>query len=447
MDLGKSARIPETSLIAHAPGWTLFRNLYMSNGTLLVVASDAEQNGFPQVRMMTSTGLIALTTPENIRLREPTEQEMQIITPKEAFARWGGSSSTDERNRVWTVEGNTLLVNEPPQFLTHYYHFVAELLLGTWAFFYGAFNPSAGFVDAQESFGRTDPSVPSFNIRTNGYRPPPLSRLIFLHAPSEGWRDKPGFNSYFLRAAFPSLDIEVSHDWADRTNITRISPLNVHDSLDTEKAWHFPIALLSDRSAAFRGDTCGSQTQRIAAEAWEYMFEKGGLDPFGGWWKEIREAVFRFAGAKVGGSEEASHQPPSISRNVTDPQSLLPLPEQVTITYISRQGVRRYLVSEDHNNLVVALRDLIKKKAKEGKRWNLNIVKPELLSKDEQVKLASETTILLGVHGNGLTHLVLMKPNRYSSVIEIFYPGGFARDYEWTSRSLGMRHYSVWNDT
>ena len=40
-----------------------------------------------------------------------------------------------------------------------------------------------------------------------------------------------------------------------------------------------------------------------------------------------------------------------------------------------------------------------------------------------------------------------MKPTRLSAVVEIFFPGGYARDYEWTSRSLGMRHYSVWNDT
>jgi hypothetical protein len=57
------------------------------------------------------------------------------------------------------------------------------------------------------------------------------------------------------------------------------------------------------------------------------------------------------------------------------------------------------------------------------------------------------TQILLGVHGNGLTHMVLMKPTRVSAVIELFYPGGFARDYEWTTRALGMRHFSVWNDT
>ena len=54
---------------------------------------------------------------------------------------------------------------------------------------------------------------------------------------------------------------------------------------------------------------------------------------------------------------------------------------------------------------------------------------------------------MLGLHGNGLTHLVWMQPNKLSTVIEIFCPSGFAHDYHWTSRALGLAHYSVWNDT
>ena len=54
---------------------------------------------------------------------------------------------------------------------------------------------------------------------------------------------------------------------------------------------------------------------------------------------------------------------------------------------------------------------------------------------------------MLGLHGNGLTHLVWMPPNRLSAVIEIFCPLGFAQDYHWTARALGMTHYAVWNDT
>jgi hypothetical protein len=71
----------------------------------------------------------------------------------------------------------------------------------------------------------------------------------------------------------------------------------------------------------------------------------------------------------------------------------------------------------------------------------------EHLTKDQQVQAAARTTILLGVHGNGLTHLVWMKPTRVSSVIEIFCPPGFAHDYWWTAKSLGMRHWAMWNDT
>jgi hypothetical protein len=51
---------------------------------------------------------------------------------------------------------------------------------------------------------------------------------------------------------------------------------------------------------------------------------------------------------------------------------------------------------------------------------------------------------MLGVHGNGLTALVWMKPTPRSTVMEFFYPGGFAHDYEYTTRALGMVHFGFW---
>lgn len=41
---------------------------------------------------------------------------------------------------------------------------------------------------------------------------------------------------------------------------------------------------------------------------------------------------------------------------------------------------------------------------------------------------------MLGVHGNGLTHLIWMPPTPRSTVIELFFKGGFARDCK--SRNL-----------
>jgi hypothetical protein len=92
--------ILETSVLAHAPGWTLFQNLYMSNGTLYLVAGDSHRSRFPEIRMMASHPLTAFNTPENIAAREPSEIDMAFITPQEAQTRWG--------NRISSIEGNTV---------------------------------------------------------------------------------------------------------------------------------------------------------------------------------------------------------------------------------------------------------------------------------------------------------------------------------------------------
>jgi hypothetical protein len=55
--------------------------------------------------------------------------------------------------------------------------------------------------------------------------------------------------------------------------------------------------------------------------------------------------------------------------------------------------------------------------------------------------------IMVGVHGNGLSHLLSMAPTRLSTVIEIFNKPGFVHDYGWTARTLGHHHYGIWNDT
>jgi len=70
----------------------------------------------------------------------------------------------------------------------------------------------------------------------------------------------------------------------------------------------------------------------------------------------------------------------------------------------------------------------------------------EQLTKAEQFQLVGRTTILIGVHGNGLTGLLWMKPTSRSTVIEIFFPGGILFDYEYTTRAMGMVHYGVWNN-
>ncbi|RXW20358.1 hypothetical protein EST38_g5493 [Candolleomyces aberdarensis] len=520
--------LPQSRLVAHAPGWTLVRNLYMSNDTLYIITPESpvtpsrsdpgnsrdrkpdyygphgedltygytKVNGWPEVRQMTSTGLEAVNSPENIAIREPLPQNLQYITLEEARKRWGDAILKDEHgverkeSRVWVVQGNSLLFNDPSQFLRHYYHFVAELFFGVQAFWNSAFFPAVETSDSEFHFSTSHSGNPP---------PPPMHRAIFIHSNADGWRDNPGFNRYFLRAAYPSLTVEHQEDWQDRV---KASVEGVAHGTSGERVWRFPMALLTDRSASHRGHMCGSLTQRTAAEAWDHMRKVGKLRGIhvGGWWAPIREAVWKFAGVSAhGGVLDGSQIAFSVDQTKVDGadkkatttttrepvdvgeefQAALPMPSEVVITYISRQSARnRKLVKEDHEAMVEAVNELVKRKNEEREvvearvkkaaalaakkhgsapkggsteeippPWSFDVLQAEHLTKDQQVQAAARTTILLGVHGNGLTHLVWMKPTKVSSVIEIFCPPGFAHDYWWTARSLGMRHWAMWNDT
>lgn len=385
---------------------------------------------------MTSTGLPAENTPENIKLREPTKKDMAIISPEEARHRWGPVKA-GEPYRVWAVEGNTFLVNDPSQFLRHYYHFVAELVFGAWAFWTGTFSQSPDGVVTASSPPPTLENTPS------------LDRFIFMNSDADGWRDNPGFNRYFLRAAFPSLTVEHREDWDDRVLTSRPPPYPAYnysnpdpnlDKTDEEirrgsRVWRFDQVLFADRSAAFRGEACGSRTQRTAAEAFEAMQKRLPV----GWWDPLRKAVLQFAGAT---ENIKSSAPRTELMSAADPQAHLPMPEKVVITYIDRQKTKRSLAPADHTLLVKSLEELTEKRG-----WELIVVQAENLTKDMQIRIMARTTILLSIHGNGLTHLCLMPNTRISTVIEMFVPEGFAHDYQWTTHALGMRHFAVWNDT
>jgi hypothetical protein len=44
--------------------------------------------------------------------------------------------------------------------------------------------------------------------------------MVFAHARPDEWRDGVGINAFFLRAAFPSVDVESEYDWNDRVQAT-----------------------------------------------------------------------------------------------------------------------------------------------------------------------------------------------------------------------------------
>ncbi|KAG8723600.1 hypothetical protein FRC09_002622 [Ceratobasidium sp. 395] len=375
-----NGQVPQTSILAHAPGWTVFDRLYMLNGTVYVVVSDPEST--PDRRMMTSSGYEVWNPPEEVAKREPTDKHMRIITPKEAAEIFGDDGPTAGTGTATNVQGVTFLVNDPPQFIQHYYHFSAELLFGLW-----------------RTYSSLDPLIPA----SGNTKLPAPRRILFTHTPGSKWRDYAKLNQYVLHAAFPSCALAFEEDWVDRA--------------ETGKVHVFERVVFADRAAAMRGQNFLA-SGRSASEVFV-------LPGSAHWWAPVRRNVLNFIGVPeeelVGATE--------------DGVSLRPV-----ITYVSRQGWgRRMLKEKDHLGLVKALRGL---EAKYG--YEVNIVKLDKMTRDEQIRLVGRTTILMGVHGNGLTSLLWMLPTPRATVIEFFYPGGFAFDYEYTTRALGMTHYGFW---
>jgi hypothetical protein len=89
--------------------------------------------------------------------------------------------------------------------------------------------------------------------------------MIFVHAIPDQWRDGPGFNTYFLRAGFPSVTVETEYDWRDRVELTSapgmfffsfslsvltasffvlfLKPAALPPGLGTSRSYFLPIAL------------------------------------------------------------------------------------------------------------------------------------------------------------------------------------------------------------
>ncbi|KAL4071258.1 hypothetical protein V8B97DRAFT_1871259 [Scleroderma yunnanense] len=362
--------LPQTKVVLHTPGWTIFDNLYIMNGTVFVVTDRPET--IPSREKLISTGIELKNDPVSVAARLPTNHEMRIISLEEGRELFGDTATL--------VDGVTWIVNDPPQLIRHYYHWVAEVFFGFW-----------------RTYSSLDPSISTFG--TSSLSAP--RRIWFVRLNAGQWRDKAHLNEWILRSSFPSLTAEYSNDWTDRAELGRTFLLD--------------RVLLSDRAAAMLGDNY-RQTNRPASEAFS-------LTGSPHWWHPITSNVMAFAGLDKGFISAPSAPP--------------------VITYISRQTTRGRTLIPDHHDWLV--KELYELRDKYG--YEVNVVSMEKLSREAQIRVAARTTIMMGVHGNGLTALLWMKQSSRTTVMEFFYPGGFTRDYQNTAYSLGMNYYGWWGNT
>lgn len=224
------------------------------------------------------------------------------------------------------------------------------------------------------------------------------ARFILPFVSKGTWRDGPGIDAPLMRAAFPQTSIEQSDMWQDlaRLNVTVV----------------FSRAVVINRNAAHQ-HPFGSNWNKMIAGTMNTTIPKG-------FWEPVRRSLLK-----------------NVFGHVPSPDQRRPL-----VTYISRQTSGRRLREEDHQNLVNELERL----QLEG-LCEVRVVAMERLSLHDQLDLAARTTVLLGVHGNGLTHQLWMPPSMTSTIIEIFFPQGYLFDYEVLAENFGHKHYAVWNDS
>ncbi|KAF9256407.1 hypothetical protein L218DRAFT_936707 [Marasmius fiardii PR-910] len=344
-----------------AYGFTIFDDLYLRDGTLYVI-TDTPDSVPPLPHI--------LSRPDRMKPGAslmPTENEMQIITPEEAKSVLG--------ERALRLDGFTVLLYEPEQFMNHYYHWWGEIVLGLWR------------VYSQLGI-RLDGSIAPL---------PSPARFIAPFVEESGWRDSASMNGPLMRAAFPTTAVENGHYW--------------QDLIELENTAVFSRVMVVNRAAAHR-HPFGKLWYKMIAGTMSVPVSEG-------FWEPIRRSVVTNLLGYIPNVDDVSSKP--------------------IVTYIMRK--RRTLITSHHRALERELRRL----QREG-ICEVHLVRMEEFTLKQQIELAARTTIMLGVHGNGLTHQLWMTPSAKSTVIEIFIPQGYAFDYEILARNLGHRHYAIWDD-
>lgn len=85
-----SEKVPDTVVVAHAPGWTILDRLYALDNTLYIVTDDP--TSVPDKKYMISTALKIVNGPVEAAKRLPTDKELRIISTADAKSLFGSGA-------------------------------------------------------------------------------------------------------------------------------------------------------------------------------------------------------------------------------------------------------------------------------------------------------------------------------------------------------------------
>ena len=109
----------------------------------------------------------------------------------------------------------------------------------------------------------------------------------------------------------------------------------------------------------------------------------------------------------------------------------VPPPSRFSVCYVDRQNTKRKLPDVYHEWILSAFED------------SLRHLHMEDLSPMEQLRTATQCSVLLGGHGNGLSHMFWMAPQ--SAVVELFWEYPFQFDYLTAALLMEHEYLALWN--
>ncbi|RXK39834.1 hypothetical protein M231_02889 [Tremella mesenterica] len=219
-------------------------------------------------------------------------------------------------------------------------------------------------------------------------------RLMYRTVPTD-WRDKAGLTPWFQQTIMPRTAVEDAPLWIDKKNSG--------------------TTFVFDRR--FAAHNHGNKVR-----VWNKMtMDLPDLPVPSTWMVPLRNALKAYALAN--GCDLHRHK------------AGIPV-----VTYVNRQMTSRRLVASDAEDLVMSLQDL-----EDRGEIEFNNAFMESIPRAEQFCLALKTDILVGVHGNGLSHQLWMRPG--GAVLELMDTGGFAMDYALCADLMKHDYYAIRNDT
>jgi hypothetical protein len=112
-----------------------------------------------------------------------------------------------------------------------------------------------------------------------------------------------------------------------------------------------------------------------------------------------------------------------------------PKTDKIVVGYVDRQNTKRTMPESEHEWLVGFLTN--------HPMIDFLHLHMEDYTSLEQIRIASKCHVLIGVHGNGLSHVLWMQPERY--VVEIFWQFSFQFDYMTASQLMRHNYMALFN--